>query len=860
MKIFKILVWVSLVLVVIVVGGIFAITNLVNPNDYKPQISEAVKKNTGRDLRMDGDLKLTFFPWLSVETGALSLSNAPGFEDGPMVDIGNAHISMKIMPLLSRQVEIDTVLLESPRVRLTTQADGRTNWDDLVTSLSGQPSEDSELVDEGAMAIAGLVIEGISIDGGEVSWQDHQLGEDFKLESINLITGRLVPGEPLDIEFSVNGSGSMLPEPGTVSLDTTLTLGENMKSLGLDETALVVSSDTANADMNIGKVLLAIDSGLVAVSQVTAQLNQGGESVSANLPSINYDPSTESLELPDLTLVQGENKVKLSVSASKILSQPAANGRFEVQTGDIEALLTQISIESPMPELELGALETSVEFSFENNIAVLDDLSLDATINQVVSKLVATRLSFNLDSGDMKVESATVEQEDFSLEFSGSGANLIGESDSMQVSGSVAAAVSNLKNVLDRNQLLIELPPGLGQDITTSLDFNLAGGNVDIRALDIKAGDMTISGVASMGLDKPKYRFNLDINSLNLDRLLGTEDSEGKSVEESEEGATTGTAEQLLLPVAALQGLILEGQARIGEVITTGLVLSNVDATVNSDGNIVKLDPLNAEVAGGAVRVGLHYDVSGDVPAITFTNQTQNLNVGELLEALEITEKVDGMGSLDVNLSGSGVDIDGMIASLSGDMQFRLNDGALRGFDLQATLLKLQENLAKYKGKELTETQKPEAQTRFTELTGSFDVSQGVFVNHDLSMKAPAFRVDGAGRVDLPSSALDYRLNINVVETVEGQGGESLSNLKGTNIPLRIRGPLESPGFALDVTRLLQDQVKKELNKVITKELGLESEDNDEDPSAVKKEPEEEIKDKLKKDLTKGLLKSLGFD
>ena len=127
-------------------------------------------------------------------------------------------------------------------------------------------------------------------------------------------------------------------------------------------------------------------------------------------------------------------------------------------------------------------------------------------------------------------------------------------------------------------------------------------------------------------------------------------------------------------------------------------------------------------------------------------------------------------------------------------------------------------------------------------------------------MKAPAFRVDGAGQVDLPSSALDYRLNINVVETVEGQGGESLSNLKGTNIPLRIRGPLESPGFALDVTRLLQDQAKKELNKVITKELGLESEDNDEDPSAVKKEPEEEIKDKLKKDLTKGLLKSLGFD
>ena len=139
-----------------------------------------------------------------------------------------------------------------------------------------------------------------------------------------------------------------------------------------------------------------------------------------------------------------------------------------------------------------------------------------------------------------------------------------------------------------------------------------------------------------MGLDKPKYRFNLDINSLNLDRLLGTEDSG----EESEEEATTGTAEQLLLPVAALQGLILEGQARIGEVITTGLVLSNVDATVNSDGNIVKLDPLNAEVAGGAVRVGLHYDVSGDVPAITLPIRLRTLTWVSCWKLLKLPKRL----------------------------------------------------------------------------------------------------------------------------------------------------------------------------------------------------------------------------
>ena len=852
MKIFKILVWVSLVLIVIVVGGVFAITNLVDPNDYKSKFSEVVKQNTGRDLRMDGDLKFTFFPWLGVETGALSLSNATGFEEDPMIDIGNARFSMKIMPLLSRQIEIDTVVLENPRVLLTTQADGSTNWDDLVVALSDQTSKDRNSSDEGAMAIAGLVIEGISVDGGEVSWQDHRVGEDIKLEDINLVTGRLVPGEPLDIEFNVNGSGSMLPEPGSLSFDTTLTLGDSMKSLGLDDTALVISSENINTDVSIGKILVSIDSGLVAVSQLKAQLTQGDESVSASIPSLNYDPSTESLEVSDLALDQGKNKVKLSVSASKILSQPLASGRFEIESGDVEALLAQFAIKSPVPNFVLGALASSADFRFENNTAMLNSLSLEATINQVESKLVATGLLFNLESGDMTIKSATMEQQGLKLELAASGGNLNGEIEKMEVSALLVAAASNLTAVLDRNRLQIELPMGLGEAMTANLDLKLSGGSVDVSALNVKAGDMTISGAASVGLVKPMYGFDLDINSLNLDQLLNSD--------ESSKDPATGTAEQLLLPVASLRGLLVDGKARISEVITTGLVLRNVDVTVNSDGNVLKLEPLNADVAGGAVQVGLSYNVSGDVPAITLTNRTQNLNVGELLEALEVSDKVDGMGSLNVDLTGHGVDLDKMIASLNGDMQFRLNDGALRGFDLQATLLKLENDLAKYKGKEMTESQKPDAQTRFTELTGSFDVSEGIFVNNDLSMKAPAFRVGGSGEVDLPNSAIDYRLDVNVVETVEGQGGESLDNLKGTNIPLRIRGPLESPDFALDVTRLLKDKAKKELNKALTKELGLESESNSEALSGVKKEPEEEVKDKLKKKLTKGLFKSLGFD
>ena len=52
---------------------------LVNPNAYKGQLAAAVKKSTGRDLQLPGDIKLSVLPWVALELGPASLGNPPGF-------------------------------------------------------------------------------------------------------------------------------------------------------------------------------------------------------------------------------------------------------------------------------------------------------------------------------------------------------------------------------------------------------------------------------------------------------------------------------------------------------------------------------------------------------------------------------------------------------------------------------------------------------------------------------------------------------------------------------------------------------------------------------------------------------------
>jgi len=68
------------VLVLLVIVAIVALPMLVDPNDYKDQITSLVKDKTGRTLEIDGDINLSVFPWLGADIGPTRLSNAAGFD------------------------------------------------------------------------------------------------------------------------------------------------------------------------------------------------------------------------------------------------------------------------------------------------------------------------------------------------------------------------------------------------------------------------------------------------------------------------------------------------------------------------------------------------------------------------------------------------------------------------------------------------------------------------------------------------------------------------------------------------------------------------------------------------------------
>ena len=99
----------------IVVGAVIAVIALallaerlfVDPNDYKPRIAAAVKNATGRELVLQGDIKLSVFPWIALELGPASLGNPPGFPEHPFVSFQHASVRVKMLPLLDECLRHD---------------------------------------------------------------------------------------------------------------------------------------------------------------------------------------------------------------------------------------------------------------------------------------------------------------------------------------------------------------------------------------------------------------------------------------------------------------------------------------------------------------------------------------------------------------------------------------------------------------------------------------------------------------------------------------------------------------------------------------------------------------------------------
>ncbi len=174
----------------------------VDRDGFKPQIVSAVRETTGRELTIDGDLELEFFPYLAVTLGRLELGNAEGFT-GPFLTLDSAHLKVRLLPLLLSRLEVVALDVEGLSLFLARDASGRGNWDDLAKPPGGETSPQQGPVlarDSRVPVLASLIVDGLEISDARVVWNDAMMGHNFAIRGIDLDVSDFAFGEPFEVD------------------------------------------------------------------------------------------------------------------------------------------------------------------------------------------------------------------------------------------------------------------------------------------------------------------------------------------------------------------------------------------------------------------------------------------------------------------------------------------------------------------------------------------------------------------------------------------------------------------------------------------------------------------------------------
>ncbi|WP_456255394.1 AsmA family protein [Pseudomonas iridis] len=195
----KILGLVLLGLLLIIVAAGFALTHLFDPNDYKDEIRQIARDKAHIELTLNGDIGWSLFPWLGLELHEASVATLAKPAE-PFADLQMLGLSVRVLPLLRREVQMSDVRVEGLNLRLNRDKNGHGNWEDIgkapvapgatpPATAPGQPASEPTVAVEKAAQPIRLDIDSLTVNNARVEYTDELSGKQFSAESIQLSTG-----------------------------------------------------------------------------------------------------------------------------------------------------------------------------------------------------------------------------------------------------------------------------------------------------------------------------------------------------------------------------------------------------------------------------------------------------------------------------------------------------------------------------------------------------------------------------------------------------------------------------------------------------------------------------------------------
>ena len=790
-----------------------------DPNDYKSTVIQLVKDKKQRTLDIKGDIKLSFWPKIGADLGEITLSEHQS--DKQFAAIKGAKVALAVLPLLKKEIVVDTIYLDGVQANVIQHADGSFNFDDLLS----KEEEESQQIN--------FDVQGVKVTNTQVSYINEASGAKYTVDQFNLTTGQVALKTPFDLSADFHLVANQPVVDALAKIKANVMVDPKAKHFvvkGLDASlkgALLDGKDvnvTALGAVDIDAAQTALNvSGLKLAMQ--GDFNGARRDVSLQAPALLVNPKQISSEKVILALKQqdAQGDINLDVVLAELKgNQQAVESKGITMIFDVPALAGKFDIKDPA--LPNGAMQGQFK------------LSANADVKQ---EKVKTTFNLNLAetkvNGDVSVAGFKTPHIGFKVHADTLNLNALLGTSNAKKSGpattSSAKADTKPTKAADLSALKTLFLDGsinIGKILYSP--YTLTGLNVGIKAdgqklalqgLDVKLDDSRIHGnVGISQFNKPLYTFDLNIDKLDLNRYL-PQQTQTATATENKPVAKTAANEEQPLDLSALKALNAQGNIRIGWLKYGKTEAKNLNIGLKAQDGVASLDPLNVDVYQGTVRGAVKVDARA-TPAIAIKQTLQNIAVGPLLVDTINNDMLSGTGNVTLDVAAHGNTVTALKKSLGGSVDLRMADGAVKGFDLAGTIRDAKGKLNLVKGQSNTAADQSK-KTDFSELTAIFNIKNGVAHNDDLAMKAPIFRLpkgESKGDIDIGNEQINYLAKPTLVNSLKGQGGKDAEQLAGVGVPIKVTGTFAAPKFGIDMAALGQALAKSAALDALTDKLG----------------------------------------
>ncbi|WP_150523178.1 AsmA family protein [Roseibium sediminis] len=860
-------------LLFLAVAAILIIPFFLPKDVIKNQVIAEIDNRFGWQLRLDGPVSLSLFPGFSLHASDVGISGEAGADGIEFASARDIEIGLGWAGLLGGEIQVTGIRLDQPAILMDIGPRGLASWEPrrgfmqeveaqetARTEPANAPSSTPETsAGEGPAATSILQrigIDRVEIVEGTLQYRDHRSGSDVRVSNLNL----LLKASDLDGLVELDSKFRFKDKPFEVqaNVDNPLALvAGDIRPIRLD-----LSSDETRIGLegNAGILPLRVD---LAVKGSAPGLQALAALADTQMPSIpgaldlsgRIEGTDAAVSLTNLVIALGEMAVNGSVDVNLGSQIPETAGRLVVQNASLTEVLALAGQTRPAS----GLLGADVAFSMQGLDAptILSTLNANGALSLTDGRVGGLGLasSFNNDPAADEIRDLSLRvdvsgldspirltgglswrNEGFSVTGNASVAPILAglaapvavniknrqvalgfdgqASTSGAIDGAVTIDTPNLRNLLAWIGQPVEAGNGLQKFMASGL-FSVNERSVSFEEASFMLDDTSGRGSGTVLLgDRPSIKARLALSNLALDPYMqgggqaaaAPKASGGTAPAPSGAPAPASSSNWSSAPIdfSGLRAVDADFDISTQSITMDKIKIGQSRLTATIKGGVLNAQLAELQLYNGSGSGAVTLNGAASVPEISAKFSLKGLSAYPFLRDSADFEWLEGSTALALDVSTRGQSQKALVEALNGTASFAFHDGAIRGINIPRmvrgltveTLLGWQEN--------------PAEKTDFSALSASFQIQNGLATNQDLQLAGPLINVSGGGTTNLAAQTLDWRIEPQIVPTLDGQAPAPRKKgadkkFAGLGVPVIIRGSWNNPQFYPDIQGILEN-------------------------------------------------------